>query len=876
MKKSVFVVLCAFVLLFIMLFSVYTIKVDASSLDSMVYEFKAKRVDAPFIKGYDNGTTFKPDGNMTRAEACIIITRLLTAEEGIKGKYISKFADVKAGSWYYDAIAYLESKGYLDSYSGTFMPDQKITRAEFVELVYKMGKIADGDKKVSFTDVPATHPRYDVIMAAAKSGLVNGKTATTFDPDGDIKRSEVVKVICMALGRTPTKKGIIKVDGFKDVPESHWAYPYVIEASYRHSLTVQSNGEEKWNEIVENQLVIYPEYPEQIDRNYDFEVTVTQGDKSAKIPVYDETRQPSSTRSPYGDNYRRFCEFAFSGEPVRIDIKCNMSFSEYTLIPAIKNIPSTVNGNVISVYVNEPMQLILRLGDGIDSNNRMLAVFVDPPEENVPDKNSPNVIWVDGWYEAENKEVRLTSGQTLYIAPGAVCNSRVYTDGGNVTICGRGMIRDPYDTRTPNIQGYNANVMLTNGRNIKIDGIKIVDCRYYHIYSLNTHEIEINNVKLISNQISTDGYCLSGSNIYIHNSFADVGDDVFTIDAANRLYEDLVVGSTCGIFSFTKNRSNETYRNISIFRADEAIFKNYYGSGGFSGAVFENIIAVDCPFSPHFFASSDQGTLPKNFVFKNVSINSLTGTDSKTTSFRSYKNQLINIKNGDLFTFDFENLYIDGKLITDASEFEVIDNSASKAKINITSNNHAAVIPLTPNKTVLETPFVYSEKPVVPLMPDENIVPNPSFEDGAVEWITVNFTRHELSDEAQDGKLSFYIPADKGEIGGVETIVTDGVNRGGKGNYLLEFYAKKSPDSETDDIAVAFVYYYGEVSRNTPMKNAVKVENFKLTNDWQKYTLTINIISDKVNSTMLKFRNFESGNKVRFYLDNVSLVKIGE
>ena len=123
-------------------------KVDTTVIDKMVNDFKSKRVDNPFIKGYDNGTTFKPDGNMTRAEACTIIMRLLTAEEGIKGKYTTKFSDVKAGAWYYDAIAYLETKGYLNSYTGTFKPDQKITRAEFVELVYKTVKKADKDSVV--------------------------------------------------------------------------------------------------------------------------------------------------------------------------------------------------------------------------------------------------------------------------------------------------------------------------------------------------------------------------------------------------------------------------------------------------------------------------------------------------------------------------------------------------------------------------------------------------------------------------------------------------------------------------------------------------------------------------------------------------------
>ena len=122
-------------------------------------------------------------------------------EKTLDNSKATAFTDLNKNAWYYKYVTYLESIGYLKSYTGEFKPDQKITRAEFVELVYNMGKISGGDKIVSFKDVPADHPRYNVIMAAAKAGLVNGKSADTFDPDGDIKRSEVVKVLCIALGR---------------------------------------------------------------------------------------------------------------------------------------------------------------------------------------------------------------------------------------------------------------------------------------------------------------------------------------------------------------------------------------------------------------------------------------------------------------------------------------------------------------------------------------------------------------------------------------------------------------------------------------------------------------------------------------------------
>ncbi len=846
---------------------------DNSGLGKMINEFKSNRVDNPFIKGYDNGTTFKPDGNMTRAEACTIITRLLTAEEAVKGKYTTKFTDVNAGAWYYDNIAYLESKGFLDSYSGEFKPDQKITRAEFVELVYNMGLIEEADKDVSFTDVPATHPRYEVIMAAARSGLVIGKTATTFDPDGDIKRSEVVKVICIALGRTPVKDGILSVEGFKDVPTTHWAYPYIIEASYRHDLTVQKDGTEKWNELVENELIIYPEYPSEIDRDYMFEVSVTQGDKTAKIPVYDETRQFASTRTPYGDDYRRFCEFAFSGEPVRIDVTVNESFSEYTLIPAIKDIPSTVNGNVISIYVDEPMQLVLRLGSDLKSYNKMLAIFVDPPEENVPDKSKSNVIWIEGWYDAPNGELNLSSGQTLYIAPGAVCNARVLGSGNNITITGRGMIRDPYDTRTPNKHGYNYVINLKNGSNVKVEGIKIIDCRFYHLYFNNITNGEIYNVKALSNQISTDGFPINGTNIYFHDSFADVGDDTFTGGGSNKLYENLVVGSTCGIFSLGGTQSNNIYRNISIFRADEAIFKNFYSSGAFSGAYFENIYAVDCPFTPFFISSSGQGAGLKQFNFKNVSINTPSGIDNKEIEFKAYPKTVLEIRNGSDFEYNLENFYIDGKLITSADQIKMVDKSDwGEPEVNIFVNEkNNKGIPLTANTTVLETPYVAPAKEVVPLAQGENAVINGGFEDGAIAWSTANFCLLEVVNDAKSGKNAMYVPATDSGMG-VNTSVTEAINRGGEGEYIVEFYAKKAKSSQGKRINVSLAYNLGTTEKYNRITSVKPSGQFVLTNNWQKYSFTVKLNKLHKNRVTLSFAYADKS--VQFYIDDVSVTKL--
>lgn len=572
----------------------------------------------------------------------------------------------------------------------------------------------------------------------------------------------------------------------------------------------------------ENKLIIYPEYPDRIGRDYDYSVKVSQGGEAYSIPVYNELRQRGATRNYYGDNHRRFCEFAFQGEPVRIDITVNMSFSEYTIIPAAKNIPSTVNGNVISVYVSEPMQLILRLGNGLESNNTNLAIFVDPPEENIPDKNDPKVIYIEGWYEEEDNELNITeSGTTVYIAPGSVCNARILSKGNSdVTITGRGMVRDPQDTRTLNVHGTNYNVNITSGKNIRVDGIKIVDCRFYHLYLASVNTAEVYNFKIFSNQISTDGFVIpSSKNIYMHDSYADVGDDVFTGEGTNKYYEDMLVGSTCGVFSLSGQRNNETYKDIHIFRADEAIFKNFYGSGVFFGATFENVFAVDCPFTPFFIGSRSQGDGMKNFVFKNVSINSPSGNGEKNIPTNNYTGTVISIANGNPFQFDFENMYIDGELITSNSQINRTDASNSGAIINVTfdadSQSH---IPLTTNTTVLATPYVAPKKELKPLNNGENIIPNGSFENGAAPWVTIDFSTIELTDDANSGDFAMYVPATS-VVGGISRQVTDEINRGGAGEYLVEFYAKKAPDSTGSDVVATLKYYYGEITATTAMNS---------------------------------------------------------
>ena len=176
------------------------------------------------------------------------------------------------------------------------------------------------------------------------------------------------------------------------------------------------------------ELVIYPEYPPQIERDYAYRVTVSQGGESRVIPVYNHCEKSAlSTRTRGGDVNRRFCEFAFDGEPVRIDIAVCEDVRSYSVFPSQLKLRHSFRDGVISVAVDKPTNFGIRLND---SDKTILSVFADAPEDKakIPARDDPGVLYVDRWLDPPTPEgviVVEPPVREVYIAPGAVLNSRL-------------------------------------------------------------------------------------------------------------------------------------------------------------------------------------------------------------------------------------------------------------------------------------------------------------------------------------------------------------------------------------------------------------------------------------------------------------------
>lgn len=89
------------------------------------------------------------------------------------------------------------------------------------------GALADNLK--GFTDAASVGEAYTEAMDVMVGiGVINGVTTTTLVPKGAYTRAQVAKIITyMLVGDTVADKLKPTTTGFKDVPSSHWASPYI-------------------------------------------------------------------------------------------------------------------------------------------------------------------------------------------------------------------------------------------------------------------------------------------------------------------------------------------------------------------------------------------------------------------------------------------------------------------------------------------------------------------------------------------------------------------------------------------------------------------------------------------------------------------------
>ncbi len=138
-----------------------------------------------------SASRFDPNGVCTRAQAVTFLWRAAGSPK--PETRTMPFADVPAGSYYYDAVLWAVENGITKGTSDTtFSPNMTCTRAQIVAFLWRSEKSPAAGSRNPFADVKSTAYYADAVLWAVREDITKGTTSTTFSPDADCTRAQIV------------------------------------------------------------------------------------------------------------------------------------------------------------------------------------------------------------------------------------------------------------------------------------------------------------------------------------------------------------------------------------------------------------------------------------------------------------------------------------------------------------------------------------------------------------------------------------------------------------------------------------------------------------------------------------------------------------
>ena len=348
-----------------------------------------------------------------------------------------------------------------------------------------------------------------------------------------------------------------------------------------------------------------------------------------------------------------YAHFAFSGT-VAVEVIVRETINTFDLSPHRYGIHATANGNVLSFHLSQRRKIHLKIND-----LPRFFIFADAPEEDPPQLGQPRVYslrtygvssspdsvqtWkiqraVDdvaakrgilyvppGIYRSG--ELRMKSGLTLYLAPGAVIKGtgevsdyprgelgtqQIYLlDCRDIRIRGRGVIdgqgRALRISTDNSADGRMKLIRSLRATDCIVEGVVLRDAGTWAIHLIESSGLQFDNYKLISNTIlddpgfpwepNTDGFDPDNSSrVIIENGFVSCSDDAIAVklkhgtlnDMDNIQFRNNVVWTVksalkIGTEVVGHKMTNIVFENNEVIHADRGIVVYCY-----RGATIEN------------------------------------------------------------------------------------------------------------------------------------------------------------------------------------------------------------------------------------------------------------------------------------------------
>jgi hypothetical protein len=416
-----------------------------------------------------------------------------------------------------------------------------------------------------------------------------------------------------------------------------------------------------------------------------YSVSVKQGNELSSSFTYISNNQFPRVNIYSEDT--SWTSFSFSGE-VTVIVKSldHKPINSCDIFPSRLGIKPRINGDEVEFDVSSPAKLSVEINGQI---KHPLLVFADPLETEPVPEPGPNVLYFPPGFHDVGM-IALDSGQTVYIAGGAYVKGyfESISNKTNITIRGKGILSgEAYEHKSHHM----IEIMGSDTRNIRIEGITIVNSPWTHIRMWGKHNT-VRNVKMISWYYNTDGILL-GEDSLIEDCFFKLNDD------AIKLYRSGIVVRNCVLwqlmngapFQLTWNvavpTKNVVVTNCDVIRVEHykdwdnrAVFNSIHGgTGHLSQYLFQDIYIENAEFrlvkliflKTKFNEQQIGYGNISDITFRNIKV----ATDMKEKSILSGHDAEHGIRE-----IAFENVTINNKPLT-IDQFDIDSSSVRNIKI---------------------------------------------------------------------------------------------------------------------------------------------------------------------------------------------------
>ena len=134
----------------------------------------------------------------------LVLSMNLTAFAAVED---TGFADVDADDWYAEAVEYVRDHGIMNGTTATtFNPDGTTSRGQIAAILYRASGSPEVSGGTAFTDVADTAYYADAVRWASAHGVVTGYGDGTFRPNNPITRQQLAAILWRYAG-SPAPEG---------------------------------------------------------------------------------------------------------------------------------------------------------------------------------------------------------------------------------------------------------------------------------------------------------------------------------------------------------------------------------------------------------------------------------------------------------------------------------------------------------------------------------------------------------------------------------------------------------------------------------------------------------------------------------------------